>query len=235
MIFHLILFTDPLPEEFPSVSRPPSSFTKYRVLPNIPNTPDGHRISPTESEVELDLLSTFAQQMILDSTILQNSHKTNTQSNPSTTRKKIIPTKSLECGTEATRRPMGTSNNESPDHKKFKSSTNTRSVFTNNNTRRTDLRVSPTKSVPSEPKVGEQKIKLALKLPDGRRVERYFLPVHTISDVMNFAQTKMKVSIRKCNICSMLQVPKVILKNWNLSLRQLDIVDKTVLYIEEKD
>lgn len=60
----------PSPTEFPEVSRPVSSLSKYQILPNIPKTPDhgGFRVtSPAESEAELDLLSSFAQQMILDS------------------------------------------------------------------------------------------------------------------------------------------------------------------------
>lgn len=198
----------------PPVSRPTSSLSKYSVLPRIPSSPEhkngvpSHRAqSPAESEIELDLMSSFAQQMILDSTQQYNHMQ------PDVPKKRRSPRVSRTDNQDGTKQRREAYNQEGPANKKTR-----------------------TQRVPDEQKLAaEPQIKLALKLPDGKRLERLFSTSDKLSDVADFAQTKMRTSVRRCNIYSMLQVPKVLLRNWRKSLSAHGIVDRTVLYIEEKD
>lgn len=240
------------PAELPDVTRPVSSLSKFGILPQIPATPGtaaARNISPVESEIEMDLLSSFAQQMILDSTKSKNSFVTNTKqphTKNSTVQKQAyashnpLVSQSMHRatnGSEARRtifnrnpKPPPKQNvsthQDGPLRKKSRTSTTTMSVFSQNS--------NPSK-IPLEPKEGQERLKIALKLPDGRRVERYFSPTDSINDVMAFAQIKMRIPTSHCDIYSMIQVPKVLIKNWKKTLEQLDIRDRTILYIDKKD
>ncbi|XP_039251615.2 uncharacterized protein LOC120329066 [Styela clava] len=231
----------PDPSQFPEVSRPVSSLSKYSILPMIPKTPDHSDfrvISPTESVVELDLLSSFAQQMILDSATANlnksdssvSDFKQETNSSHSASKMKRT------AASNGTGKQNNINNQDSPQHKKFRSSLmTTKSVFPPRTARAKNTGQGDRKNgAETEPAAGEERLRLALKLPDGKRVERYFAPTSTINDVMNFAKTKMKAPIRRCVVYSMLQVPKEKLKNWKRTLKDLGLTDRTMLYIDEE-
>uniref|UniRef100_H2ZF84 Uncharacterized protein n=1 Tax=Ciona savignyi TaxID=51511 RepID=H2ZF84_CIOSA len=57
---------------FPEITRPPSSLSKYRVLPGIPTTPDGGEGAfPANNDV--DWLTEQAQQLLLDSALQRHT------------------------------------------------------------------------------------------------------------------------------------------------------------------
>lgn len=126
---------------------------------------------------------------------------------------------------------------DSPEHKKFRTSaTAKKSVFSYHTTRTRNgdpIKSNGRKDIEREPLEGHERLKLALKLPDGKRVERYFAPTNTINDVMNFARTKMRSAGKRLVVYSMLQVPKVKLRNWKQTLAELGFIDRTMLYIDE--
>lgn len=239
------------PAELPDVMRPVSSLSKFGILPRIPATPGTgavRNVSPVESELEVDLLSSFAQQMILDSakankSIVKKTRQTHTKTSPvqnqtyASGKSSISHNMQETTGSNEVKQKVPFGRNPKPPSKqnlsthqdgplRKKSRTATTSVFNRNS--------NPSK-IPPEPKEGQERLKIALKLPDGRRVERYFSPTDSINDIMSFAQIKMRIPTSHCDIYSMVQVPKVLIKNWKKTLEQLDIRDRTVLYIDKKD
>lgn len=243
------------PKELPDVTRPVSSLSKFGILPGIPATPgtgDTRSVSPAESELEMELLSSLAQQMILDSAKTNKSSANDTRQMRRSTKISSVQSqgngshksplsRAMQGATTSNivqqrmsikRNPkpppkqnLSTSNHQDGPLRK-KSRTATTSVFN---------RSGNLSRIPPQPKEGEKRMKIALKLPDGRRVERYFSPTNTINDIMSFAQIKMRIPTSHCDIYSMVQVPKVLIKNWKNTLEQLDIRDRTVLYIDKKD
>lgn len=86
-------------------------------------------------------------------------------------------------------------------------------------------------SVPSE---NEPRILLAVKLPSGERLQRYFRPSDCFADVCQYAEQESKQSLSECNLY-INQVPKILIANWRQTFNEASLRDRTLLCLEEKD
>ena len=209
-------------ELFPQVTRPTSSLSRYRILPSIngstlPSAGDSW-FSGVGSEIdgrisEMDLLTEQAQQMILDSsTRTIPKHPTP----PSSGSKRKV-TKAVPSG-------------DSKRPKIYQ----TRSIFSSS--KNNVIKEPPKPRVPREPGPNEPRILLALKLPDGTRVERYFHPHARLIGILAYAHSQYPIlPVSQCNLYRMDIVPKKLLAQTDLSLEDVGIQNRTVLYVEEKD
>ena len=162
---------------------------------------------------EMDLLTEQAQQMILDSSIQKS------QKNP-------IPPSS--AGKRKVTKTVSNGDNKRP--KIYQ----TRSVFSSS--RQNLIKEPPKPRVPKEPGPNETRILLALKLPDGTRVERYFHPHARLIGVLAYAHSQYPLlHVSQCNLFRMDVIPKKLLDRTDLSLEDVGIQHRTVLYVEEKD
>ncbi|XP_002129011.2 uncharacterized protein LOC100183946 [Ciona intestinalis] len=198
--------------QFPDITRPPSSLSKYRILPGITPTPPvdrGEGNSPQDNDV--DWLTEQAQQLLLDSAL---QRQTNPKSPPTTTKRAAVV-------------------NTSVDNKR-KKVYQTQSVFSHSS--KQVVKRPPKPKPPKEPSANEERLLLALKLPDGTRVQRYFRPSNNIHEVLAYAQIQYPVlQMSVCDICRMDSIPKKIITQYSKSLHELGIQNRTVLYIEEKE
>lgn len=231
------------PSQLPDIMRPVSSLSRYGILPGISSSTGGggdvRSISPAQSELEMELMSSFAQQMILDSAKSNKDARDQPKTKPESTlyaqnRLEITQTRPMQRNSNQERQrkitnptpPAHSSHQDGPVRKKSRTA-HTVSVFNKKATSNSKIMPAPDET--------QERLKLALKLPDGRRVERYFSPKDTINGVMHFAQSKMRTPAKHCDIYSMVRVPKVLIADWKQTLAQLDLRDRTVLYIDKKD
>ena len=87
--------------------------------------------------------------------------------------------------------------------------------------------------IADEPRDGEERVLLAVKLPDGKRIQRYFRPTESLDTVIKFAENANLVKYEDFQlICNATHT-----KFTDLGMRICDthIKDRTVLYLEEKD
>ncbi|XP_076806189.1 UBX domain-containing protein 10-like [Clavelina lepadiformis] len=198
----------------PEINRPTSSLSKYRILPSISgtSTPSGgdNSASLYHSGHDMELLTEQAQQMILDSTLHLPRDATSPTSNKRKTEKSVEP------------------------KQKRKKVFQTQSVFAPAGKPLT--KEHPRPNVPREPGPNEERLLLAIKLPDGARVERHFKPNTKLSGVLAYSYSQYPVlPISQSDIYRMDKVPKVLLEDLDLSLEEVGIKNRTVLYIEEKE
>ena len=210
---------------FPEIDRPTSSLSRYPILPSISGTDetmpagDEHWLGLQGIDMngrisQMDLLTEQAQQMILDSSL---NRKPLTPPRPPSSKNKRKVSKALTTGD--TKRP-----------KMYQ----TRSIFSSS--RGSVVEEAPKPRVPREPGPNEQRILLALKLPDGTRVERYFNPHARLIGVLAYAHSQYPIlPLSQCNLFRMDVVPKKLLADTGLSLEDVGIQNRTVLYVEEKD
>ncbi|XP_067659314.1 UBX domain-containing protein 10-like [Haliotis asinina] len=91
----------------------------------------------------------------------------------------------------------------------------------------------PEHPLPPEPTEQEERLLLAVKLPaDGKRCQRYFSPSDYLQDIHHFAenvsQQNLSQYVLACN------APRKVLSTLTVQIRDVDLLDKTVLYFEEK-
>lgn len=90
--------------------------------------------------------------------------------------------------------------------------------------------------IPREPKPTENSLLIALKLPDGTRVERRFLPTTTVRGVLAYTHSQYPiVPVSQCRLFRMDVIPKKLLSERDRTLEQLQIMNRTTLYVEEDD
>lgn len=206
---------------FPEINRPTSSLSRYRILPSIADTgvtgeSDAWYTNVVDSmdgrASQMELLTEQAQQMILDSSM---QSFVNRPTPPSSSKRKVI-------------RPA-----PSPQHKRQKTY-QTRSIFSSSQS--SVLKDSTKPRIPKEPGPNESRLLIALKLPDGTRVERFFHPEARLIGVLAYAHSQYPIlPISQCNLFRMDVVPKKLLSNTDLSLSEVGIENRTVLYVEEVD
>ena len=87
--------------------------------------------------------------------------------------------------------------------------------------------------LPDEPRTDEDKILLAIKLPDGKRIQRHFRPSESLETVVHFAENSSLTDFSGywlvCN------APKLTFVDLSQRIGDTPIQDRTVLYLEEKD
>ncbi|XP_071805839.1 uncharacterized protein [Asterias amurensis] len=89
-------------------------------------------------------------------------------------------------------------------------------------------------SIPDEPSIGEERFLIALKLPEGGRLQRFFRPLDSFLDIVSYAEKESGRSFSDCNVFTS-DVPKRIVSDLSVSLRVAGFKDRTLLYLEEKD
>jgi hypothetical protein len=87
--------------------------------------------------------------------------------------------------------------------------------------------------IPEEPKEGEARLLLAIKLPDGKRIQRYFSPHDKLETVMHFAENTSLVNYENYQI--LCNAPRTTFVDLNKTIMETELKDRTVLYLEERD
>ena len=78
-------------------------------------------------------------------------------------------------------------------------------------------------SVPSEPGPDEERIALAVKLPNGNRVQRYFSPFDSLEVVLRFVETSENSDYSGCEF--MCHETKNILNDFRKTIRELNLAE----------
>ncbi len=102
--------------------------------------------------------------------------------------------------------------------------------------RRKNSQIIDTSSVLStEPTESEPRILLAVKLPNGQRLQRYFRLSDDFTSVCTFAEYEAKQSFS--TNCDMFinQVPKRLITNWKETFHEAGLTDRTLLCLEFRD
>ena len=87
--------------------------------------------------------------------------------------------------------------------------------------------------LPSEPRKDEEHVLLAIKLPDGQRIQRCFRPMDQLHSVLHFAENSSLVDYSEYDlVCN---VPKTVFYDLSQRIQDTQIKDRTVLYLEEKE
>ena len=87
--------------------------------------------------------------------------------------------------------------------------------------------------IPDEPTESEIRFLLAIRLPDGRRIQRHFRPSDPLQLVMHFAENSNLASYEDyILICN---APRTAFSDLSVRLCDTQIKDRTVLYLEEKE
>lgn len=87
--------------------------------------------------------------------------------------------------------------------------------------------------IDDEPTENEMRLLLAIKLPDGKRIQRYFRPTDNLETVMHFAENSNLASYQDYRlICN---APRTTFTDLNVKICDTQIKDRTVLYLEESD
>jgi hypothetical protein len=84
--------------------------------------------------------------------------------------------------------------------------------------------------VPSEPNEVGERILLAVKLPSGQRLQRYFRFVDKLETVLRFAETESKSDFKGCEFVR--ADNRETLSDMKKSIREYGIVDKSVLFLQ---
>ena len=88
-------------------------------------------------------------------------------------------------------------------------------------------------NLPSEPSETEERLLLAIKLPDGQRIQRFFHPSDQLNSVLHFAENSSLSDFSEYDlVCN---VPKVVFYDLTQCIQDTELKDRTVLYLEEKE
>lgn len=87
--------------------------------------------------------------------------------------------------------------------------------------------------IPAEPQDREERLLLAIKLPDGKRIQRHFSPCDKLEAVMHFAENTNLLKYEGYQIvCT---APRLRFEDLSVTIAETQLKDRTVLYLEEKD
>ncbi|XP_006812018.1 uncharacterized protein LOC102808818 [Saccoglossus kowalevskii] len=88
--------------------------------------------------------------------------------------------------------------------------------------------------VPCEPGKNEPRIQLAIRLPEGERLVRFFHPENTLKEVLAYADSESSESLLDCDMF-INSIPEKIFMDLSKSIKESGLQDKTVIYLEDKD
>ncbi len=88
-------------------------------------------------------------------------------------------------------------------------------------------------SLPPEPTEKEPRALLAVKLPNGQRVQRYFPPDDKLLSILHFAEVSAKMDFTGCELIQ--DVPKMKFSDLSITIRQSGLANRTVLHIHAPD
>ena len=87
--------------------------------------------------------------------------------------------------------------------------------------------------LPNEPGKEEKQVLLAVKLPDGQRIQRCFRPDDSLHSVLHFAENSSLIDYSEYDlVCN---VPKIVFDDLSQRIQDAKLQDRTVLYLEEKE
>ena len=88
--------------------------------------------------------------------------------------------------------------------------------------------------LPVEPNADEaEAILLAIKLPDGRRLQRYFLKSHTLKIVLNFAESSAQLDFTGTELVC--DAPRKVFADLSLKICDTGLENRTVLHVQIPD
>jgi hypothetical protein len=90
-----------------------------------------------------------------------------------------------------------------------------------------------TETVPAEPVGNEPKLLLAIKLPNGSRVQRHFSPSNLLVSVLYFAEISCQLDFSGCEmVCD---APRALYRDLNITIETANISNRTILHIQIPD
>ncbi|XP_072035428.1 uncharacterized protein [Amphiura filiformis] len=222
--------TRPRPSSGDRMHSRPASKRSYRQFIHRPTDGDSNSPSnsrPSSAFSNYNPLPHIGMQDISQKTSgshdLPESHQTESNNSPNRTSK--------SCVSEAssTSVPQTSSSPRPPSAKKGVSVMDLRrKQFARRRNSQIDASAS------SEPSEMEPRLLLAIKLPNGQRLQRYFRPSDDFANVCKFAELEAKLSFSNCNMF-INQVPKRLITNWKETFHEAGLTDRTLLCLEEKD
>ncbi|XP_061197533.1 uncharacterized protein LOC133205696 [Saccostrea echinata] len=203
------------------ILRPPSSLSKYKPLPAIgatsPTTDDVENISKKTQSVTLGLGERTRTSYSIDLS------------------KKEDPTENGTSGESARRDSVD--QRKSGRRESFEQITDSRrQSFEQPDSNRKLLDLSnkdgfKPRDLPTEPGETEQRILLAIRLPDGRRHQRYFRLVEKMDTVLKFAENVTGMELGEYRLAC--NAPKAVFTDLTQLIGESGLQDRTVLYLEE--
>ena len=190
--------------EYPTSRPGTSSFRKYSVLPSIGNRQPSIGLQREETSLTAESLV-----------------NSNQRSNSTTMSDRMS---SLKLERQASNESESSGNRNTNNNTPFSEDEMINSSSFINTIER---QIS---SLSDEPGENEERILLAIKLPSGDRVQRYFRPNDSLSVVMEFSQKYSKETLQGCGfVCGH---PRSVFNKLNKTIEQCGIKSRTVLYVE---
>ena len=88
-----------------------------------------------------------------------------------------------------------------------------------------DMRMSP------EPGEDQENVSLAVKLPDGHRIQRRFRPTHSVQTIVDFAEHTSQINFSGYKLVSN-TLPKREFTNLQLNIRECNLESRTLLILQ---
>lgn len=86
--------------------------------------------------------------------------------------------------------------------------------------------------IPSEPPEGEERLLLAIRLPDGKRVQRYFSVADRMEVVKQYAENVLCTDMSQYNLSC--NSPKSLFTDLSQLIGEVGLMDRTLLFLVEK-
>lgn len=88
--------------------------------------------------------------------------------------------------------------------------------------------------LPPEPEgPGDDRVILAIKLPDGTRVQRGFYTHDTLRDVCSYAEVEAQLDFSNCELVC--DVPRKVYKDLSINIGESGLQNRTVLHVQLPD
>lgn len=215
--------------------RPTSSLTRYKLLPAI-----GKPQPPRRDEASLDSLSLRTQRLEINN---DNKHGPGRETTP-------VHLSSTSHISELPSRPLYRSESDFSDERRSKDISREVTLSSDEPDPRLSTDFPRSQEIgsydvtmdgidftrhklPSEPTDNDTRILLAVRLLDGSRKQRYFRVTDKLQMVLQFAENSSNCDLSTYDIVR--NMPRVVYTNLSVSVGETDLVDRTVLYLEEKE
>merc|ERR1712150_68597 len=87
--------------------------------------------------------------------------------------------------------------------------------------------------LPAEPAEDKPRVLLAVKLPNGQRVQRFFSPTDQLEIVLNFAELSSKLDLTNHEIVC--DAPRKIFSNMTTTIQESGLENRTVVHVQYPD
>ncbi|XP_077998342.1 uncharacterized protein LOC144451388 isoform X2 [Glandiceps talaboti] len=89
-------------------------------------------------------------------------------------------------------------------------------------------------AIPDEPSEKDDRLLLAIRLPEGERLQRFFRPSNTLKEILAYADSRSEETLLECEMF-VNDVPRKVFTNLNQTIEESNLAHQTVIYLEEKD